>query len=71
MAINIPAYALFWRDRIKQIDGGVCLYVRSDLKVSMKEDLVDGECDGAEAIVSMNSLKTKVVKQICYLFMRK
>ena len=68
-AVNIPGYALFRRDRAQRKGGGVCLYVRSDIKVSMKEDLVDGECDDAEVLwveLYTGTHNTKVIVGVCY-----
>lgn len=48
---NIPGYAHFWRERIKQKGGDIWLYARSDLKISMKEDLIVEKCDGSEALL--------------------
>ena len=68
-AINIPGYALFRKDRVKRKGGGVCLYVRSDLKASVKENLVDGECDEVEALwveLHTDVRSSKLIIGVCY-----
>ena len=68
-AINIPGYALFRKDRVKRRGGGVCLYVRSDLKVSVKEALVDGECAESEAAwveMYMGVRNTRIIIGVCF-----
>ncbi|CAI9606793.1 unnamed protein product, partial [Staurois parvus] len=69
LAINIPGYVLFQRDRVNGKGGGVCLCVRSDLRASVKEDLVEGECDEAEALwveLYMGVRTIKVIIGVCY-----
>ncbi|CAI9604872.1 unnamed protein product, partial [Staurois parvus] len=68
-AINIPGYVLIRRDRVNRKGGGVCLYVRSDLRASVKENLVDGECDEAEVLwveLHMWVCTIKVIIGVCY-----
>lgn len=43
-AMYFSGYVLFWRERVEQKGGSVCLYARSDPKVNVEEDLVDGVC---------------------------
>lgn len=68
-AVNIPGYALFRRDRVLRKGGGVCIYVRNNIKVRVKEDLADGECNGAEVLwveLYTGTHNTKVIVGVCY-----
>lgn len=47
--IIIPGFTLFLRDRVNRKGGGVCFYVRNDLKMNLKDDLV-AKCDRAEIL---------------------
>lgn len=49
-AVNIQGFTLFRRDRANRKGGGVCLYVRSDMKASVKEEIVCDDCGDAETL---------------------
>ncbi|XP_056395052.1 uncharacterized protein LOC130290887 [Hyla sarda] len=49
-AVNLQGFTLFRKDRMNRKGGGVCLYVRSSMKVSVNDAIV---CDDSEDVESL------------------
>lgn len=48
--VNLYGFALFRRHRANWNGGGVCGYVRSDMKMSVQGAIVEEDCEDAETL---------------------
>uniref|UniRef100_A0A803K2X2 Reverse transcriptase domain-containing protein n=1 Tax=Xenopus tropicalis TaxID=8364 RepID=A0A803K2X2_XENTR len=68
-AVNIGGYTLFRRDRGNRKGGGVCLFIKQELKANIKEEVMGGT-EGAESLwvelLTDSKESTKLIVGVCY-----
>ncbi|CAJ0925451.1 unnamed protein product, partial [Ranitomeya imitator] len=67
-AVNLQGYSLFRKDRKNRRGGGVCLYVKSCLKSTLREDISEGNEDVESIWVEIHGGKNgnKILIGVCY-----
>ncbi|CAJ0932325.1 unnamed protein product [Ranitomeya imitator] len=67
-AVNLQGYSLFRKDRKNRRGGGVCLYVKSCLKSTLREDISEGNEDVESIWVEIHGGKNgnKILVGVCY-----
>uniref|UniRef100_A0A803KBH9 Reverse transcriptase domain-containing protein n=1 Tax=Xenopus tropicalis TaxID=8364 RepID=A0A803KBH9_XENTR len=68
-AVNIGGYTLFRRDRGNRKGGGVCLFIKQELKANIREEVM-GLTEGAESLwvelLTDSKESTKLIVGVCY-----
>ncbi|XP_073519598.1 uncharacterized protein [Phyllobates terribilis] len=67
-AVNLQRYSLFRRDRRNRKGGGVCLYVKTCLKPTIREDVWEGNEEVESLWVEIHGAKNnnKIIIGVCY-----
>ncbi|WP_227645557.1 endonuclease/exonuclease/phosphatase family protein, partial [Klebsiella pneumoniae] len=66
---TIQGYSLYRKDREDKKGGGVCLYVKDDIKVIRRDDITNGARKEVESLwieLQRDGCKGKVILGICY-----